>query len=55
MWNSRTKAKIFEAYSLTTLYQETVGYWLIKIVFKYYYAVNNYCEVKGVYGQSRKL
>ena len=55
MWNSRTKAKIFEAYSLTTLYQETVGYWLIKLGFQYYYVVNNYCEVKGVYGQSRKL
>ena len=42
MWNGRTKAKIFEDYSLTTLCQETVGYWLIKLGFKCNYAVNKY-------------
>ena len=41
MWNGRTKAKIFEDYSLTKLCQETVGYWLIKLGFKYYCAINN--------------
>ena len=48
MCNSRTKTRILEDYSLTTLCQETVGEWLIKLGFKYYYAVNKYCEVKGV-------
>ena len=40
--NSTTKFKLLVNYGLTKLCQETVGYCLIKLVFKYYYDVNNY-------------
>ena len=42
MSNGKTKAKLLENYGLTMICQETVGEWLIKIGFKYDYAVNNY-------------
>ena len=42
MSNGTTKANILENYGLTTLCQDTVGEWLIKLGFKYYYAVKNY-------------
>ena len=40
--NGKNKAKILESYGFTTLYQDTVGEWPIKIGFKYDYAVKNY-------------
>ena len=42
IYNGTTKAKLLESYGITTLCQETVGEWLIKLVFKYDYSVNNY-------------
>ena len=42
MSNGKTKAKLLANYGLTTLCQETVGEWIIKLVFKYDYADNNY-------------
>ena len=42
MPNNTTKDKLFEKYFLTTLCQETLREWLIRIGFKYEYAVNNY-------------
>ena len=42
MANGTTKAKILENYGLTTLCQDTLGEWLIKIAFKYNYAINSY-------------
>ena len=39
--NGTTKANILENYGLTTLFQETVGEWIIKLGFKYDYDVNN--------------
>ena len=41
MSNGTTKAKISENYGLTMLFQDTVGECIIKIGFKYYYAINN--------------
>ena len=40
--NGITKDKLLANYGLTTLCQETVGEWIIKLVFKYDYASNNY-------------
>ena len=40
--NGTTKAKLLEKYGLTTLHQETVGEWPIKLGFKYDFSVNNY-------------
>ena len=45
MSNGTTKAKLLENYGLTTLCQEIIGEWLIKLGFKYDYAVNNYYMV----------
>ena len=42
IFTGTTKAKLLENYGLMTLFQETVGEWLIKLVFKYDYAANNY-------------
>ena len=42
MLNGKTKAKLLENYGITTLFQETVREWLIKLGFKYDDAVNNY-------------
>ena len=42
MSNGISKAKLLENYCLTALFQETVGQWIIKIGFKYNYAVNDY-------------
>ena len=41
MSNGTSKAKILENCGISALYQETVGEWLINIVSKQYYAVNN--------------
>ena len=40
--NGTTKSNLLGNCGLTTLCQETVGEWLIKLVFKYDYFVNNY-------------
>ena len=40
--NGPTKANILVNYGPTMLFQETVGEWLIKLVFKYNYDFNNY-------------
>ena len=45
IFTGTTKAKLLENYGLMTLFQETVGEWLIKLVFKYNYASNNYYVV----------
>ena len=42
MPNNTTKDKLFEKYFLTTLCQETLREWLIRIGFKYEYDVNKY-------------
>ena len=41
MDNGKTKSKLLKNSSLTTLCQDTVGEWIIKIGFKYNYSVNN--------------
>ena len=41
MKNVKTKDKLLVNYILTTLFQETGEDWLIKLRFKYDYAVNN--------------
>ena len=41
MSNGTTKAKILENNVLTTICQDTVGYWIINLGFKYYCAVNS--------------
>ena len=41
MLNGKTKANQLESSGIATLYQETVVDCLIKLGFKYYYAVNN--------------
>ena len=43
--NGTTKAKLLENYALTMLYQETIVEWLMKLGFKYDYAVNKYYVV----------
>ena len=43
--NGTTKAKPLENYALTMLYQETIVEWLMKLGFKYDYAVNKYYVV----------
>ena len=40
--NGKTKAKLLENYGLTTICQETVGEWVVKLVFKNDYSANNY-------------
>ena len=40
--NGATKDKLLESYSITTLFQDTVGERLIKLVFKYDCAVKKY-------------
>ena len=40
--NGKTKAKLLENYGITTICQETVGEWVVKLVFKNDYAANNY-------------
>ena len=42
MPNDTTKDKPQEKHGLTTLCQDTVGEWLIKLGFKYNYSVKNY-------------
>ena len=42
MWNDTTKDKLLEKYGLTTICQDTVGEWLIKLGFKYNYSVKSY-------------
>ena len=42
MSNGTIKAKVLGKYGFTSLCQETVGEWIIKLVFKYDYASNNY-------------
>ena len=41
MLNGTTKDKILEKYGITVVCQDTVGEWIIKLEFKYDYAVNN--------------
>ena len=42
MDNGKTKSKLLKNSSLTTLCQDTVGEWIIKLGFKYNYDVKNY-------------
>ena len=39
--NGKTKDEILEKYGLKTLCEETIGEWITKLGFKYYYATNN--------------